>query len=83
MPGGRDLQAYVLIQTDLGRVGDILDLVAKLPGVVRADAVTGPYDIVALIDLESIEEIGREVVEGVQVIEGITRTLTCAIGQTK
>ncbi|MGC8480327.1 MAG: Lrp/AsnC ligand binding domain-containing protein [Acidimicrobiales bacterium] len=74
------MQAYVLIQTDLGRVGEVIELVRKLPGIVRADTVTGPYDIIALLEQDNLEDLGREVVDGVQIIEGVTRTLTCPIG---
>jgi DNA-binding Lrp family transcriptional regulator len=74
------LQAYVLIQTDLGRVTDILRKVKEIAAVTRADSVTGPYDIIALLEAPSVEEIGREVVESIQVIDGVTRTLTCPIG---
>ncbi len=51
-----------------------------LPGIVRADTVTGPYDIVALLEQPTLEELGRQVVEGIQVIDGVTRTLTCPLG---
>lgn len=74
------MQAYVLIQTDLGRVSDILIKVREILAVVRADSVTGPYDIIALLEAATVEEIGREVVESIQVIDGVTRTLTCPIG---
>ncbi|SHE27297.1 transcriptional regulator, AsnC family [Ferrithrix thermotolerans DSM 19514] len=74
------MQAYVLIQTDLGRVTDILRKVKEIATVTRADSVTGPYDIIALLEAPSVEEIGREVVESIQVIDGVTRTLTCPIG---
>lgn len=74
------MEAYVLIQTEIGAVGKVLPAVRSLPLVDRADDVTGPYDIIALLDAETLQEIGRQVVEGIQVIEGVTRTLTCPVG---
>jgi len=76
----RGVEAYVLIQTEIGAVGKVLPAVRSLPLVDRADDVTGPYDIIALLDAETLQEIGRQVVEGIQVIEGVTRTLTCPVG---
>jgi DNA-binding Lrp family transcriptional regulator len=76
----RVVQAYVLIQTDLGRVGDVVTQMKGLAGVIRADTVTGPYDIVALLEQPTLEELGQQVVERIQVIDGVTRTLTCPLG---
>ncbi|MGC9155239.1 MAG: Lrp/AsnC ligand binding domain-containing protein [Ferrimicrobium sp.] len=74
------MEAYVLIQTEIGAVGKVLPAIRSLPLVTRADDVTGPYDIIALLQAETLPEIGSEVVEGIQVIEGVTRTLTCPVG---
>jgi DNA-binding Lrp family transcriptional regulator len=74
------VEAYVLIQTEIGAVAKVLPAVRSLPLVARADDVTGPYDIVALLRAETLQEIGSQVVEGIQVIEGVTRTLTCPVG---
>ncbi|WP_049755376.1 Lrp/AsnC family transcriptional regulator [Acidimicrobium ferrooxidans] len=77
------MEAYVLIQTEIGQVASVLAELRKLPLVVRADDVTGPYDIIALLEGETLEDIGRHVVEGVQVIDGVTRTLTCPLGHLR
>jgi DNA-binding Lrp family transcriptional regulator len=77
------VEAYVLIQTEIGRVASVLAELRKLPLVSRADDVTGPYDIIALLEGETLEDIGRHVVEAIQVIEGVTRTLTCPLGHLK
>ena len=44
-----------------------------------AEDVTGPYDVIARVEASSIDELGRLVVSHVQLIEGITRTLTCPV----
>ncbi|MHB8190358.1 MAG: Lrp/AsnC ligand binding domain-containing protein [Ferrimicrobium sp.] len=74
------MEAYVLIQTEIGSVAEVLRGVRAVSFVARADDVTGPYDIVALLQAPTLEEIGRQVIEGIQVIEGVTRTLTCPLG---
>jgi DNA-binding Lrp family transcriptional regulator len=73
------VHAYVLVQTDVGKAADVTRLIREIPGVVSAEDVTGPYDIIALLEAESVNEIGRLVVSHVQRIEGITRTVTCPV----
>ncbi len=71
--------AYVLIQTEVGRAAHVATQVAGIPGVVAAEDVTGPYDVIARAEAESVDELGRMVVSRLQMIEGITRTLTCPV----
>ncbi len=73
------VQAYILIQTEVGRARDVAAAVAEIPGVVRVDAVTGPYDVVVLTEAHSIDELGTMIVSKVQAVPGITRTLTCSV----
>jgi DNA-binding Lrp family transcriptional regulator len=73
------VRAYVLIQTEVGRAASVAGHVRGLPGVKAADDVTGPYDVVVVAEAETVDELGRMVVSRVQMIEGITRTLTCPV----
>jgi DNA-binding Lrp family transcriptional regulator len=70
---------YVLIQTDVGKGPAVTNAVAALKGVVSADAVTGPYDVIALADARSLRDLGQLVVDRIQDIDGVTRTLTCPV----
>jgi DNA-binding Lrp family transcriptional regulator len=71
--------AYVLIQTEVGRAARVAENVAKLDGVLSATSVTGPYDVIVRAEAASVDELGRLVVSRIQLIEGITRTLTCPV----
>jgi DNA-binding Lrp family transcriptional regulator len=73
------VQAYILIQTEVGRARDVAGLIADLSGVVRVDAVTGPYDVVVLTEANTVDELGKLIVSKVQLVPGITRTLTCSV----
>ena len=73
------VHAYVLIQTEVGRAASVARSVADVPGVVTAEDVTGPYDVIVKVDAASIDELGRLVVSRIQRIEGITRTVTCPV----
>lgn len=74
-----NVTAYILIQTEVGKAADVATQVRAVPGVAEADDVTGPYDVIARAEADSIDELGRLVVSKVQMIDGITRTLTCPV----
>ncbi|MBW3619625.1 MAG: Lrp/AsnC ligand binding domain-containing protein [Actinobacteria bacterium] len=71
--------AYILIQTEVGRAHDVALAAAGIAGVTAADDVTGPYDVVVQAQADNVDELGRLVVSRIQVIDGITRTLTCPV----
>ena len=73
------VQAYVLIQTEVGKAAVVAKEARKIPGVEAADDVTGPYDVVVKASAEDVDELGKLVVAKIQAIEGITRTLTCPV----
>jgi DNA-binding Lrp family transcriptional regulator len=73
------VSAYVLIQTEVGKAAAVAAQVREIPGVVAADDVTGPYDVVVRAEAESVDALGRMIVSRLQMIEGITRTLTCPV----
>ena len=73
------VQAYILIQTEVGRARDVAAAIVDIPGVVRVDAVTGPYDVVVLTEAHNVDELGKMIVSRVQAVPGITRTLTCSV----
>lgn len=70
-------RAYILIEAESGQVGQVIDALQGLPGVVRADAVTGPYDVIVTIDTPDAREIGRLVMHKIHGVAGIKRTVTC------
>src|ERR1043165_1582976 len=77
--GAVTVSSYILIQTEVGKASDGVAAVRSLPGVVQADDVTGPYDVILRAEAASIDELGRMVVSQIQLVDGITRTLTCPV----
>jgi DNA-binding Lrp family transcriptional regulator len=73
------VQAYILIQTEVGRAAAVASEVAGIIGVTRAQDVTGPYDVIVSAEADDVESLGRTVVNAVQKVPGITRTLTCPV----
>jgi DNA-binding Lrp family transcriptional regulator len=73
------VQAYVLIQTEVGRASAVAESIAKITGVTVAEDVTGPYDVIARVEARTVDDLGKLVIARIQDVPGITRTLTCTI----
>jgi DNA-binding Lrp family transcriptional regulator len=73
------VRAYVLIQAEVGQAARVANEVAEVDGVGSAVAVTGPYDVIAMVEAASIDDLGRMIVSRIQGVNGITRTLTCPV----
>ncbi|HEX4699627.1 MAG TPA: Lrp/AsnC ligand binding domain-containing protein [Actinomycetes bacterium] len=73
------VQAYILIQTEVGKAAAVARQIAELKGVTQAEDVTGPYDVIVRAEAKNVDELGKMVVARVQSVEGITRTLTCPV----
>jgi DNA-binding Lrp family transcriptional regulator len=73
------VQAYILVQTEVGRAADVARQIAEIAGVMTAEDVTGPYDVIVRARAENVDELGKLVAAQIQAVEGITRTLTCPV----
>ncbi|PDW04465.1 Lrp/AsnC ligand binding domain-containing protein [Candidatus Viridilinea mediisalina] len=74
-----EAKAYVLIEAESGRVADVLTALRTIQGMSAVDAVTGPYDIVAVVQTPDPRQIGHLVMNEIQGVEGIKRTVTCIV----
>lgn len=73
------VEAYILVQTEVGKAADVARQIAKISGVTQAEDVTGPYDVIVRAQADNVDELGRLVTANVQSVPGITRTLTCPV----
>ncbi|GLP76406.1 AsnC family transcriptional regulator [Mycobacterium antarcticum] len=78
----RVVEAFMLIQTEVGRAEVVAKQLAGLPGVSSAEYVTGPYDVVVRVEAATPSELDSVIVPSVQQVTGITRTLTCPIAES-
>jgi DNA-binding Lrp family transcriptional regulator len=69
----------VLIQAEVGKSAQVAQEIGRIEGIVAAENVTGPYDVIVRAEAESVDELGRMVVSKMQLIDGITRTTTCQV----
>jgi DNA-binding Lrp family transcriptional regulator len=73
------VQAYILIQTEVGKAASVAKAISDIAGVAQAEDVTGPYDVIVRAEAKNVDELGKLVVAKIQGVEGITRTLTCPV----
>lgn len=75
------MKAYVLIETSPGKTKGVKTSLSRIKGrdstVVNVDAVTGPYDFIAVVEGPTLDAIGRLVTDAIGEINGVTRTTTC------
>jgi DNA-binding Lrp family transcriptional regulator len=73
------VQAYVLIQTEVGKAAQVAQEVGSIEGVIASEGVMGPYDVIARAEAADDDSMAKLIVSRVQLIDGITRTLTCPV----
>jgi DNA-binding Lrp family transcriptional regulator len=73
------LSAYVLIETEVGKVAHVAQAITELDGVQLAEDLAGPYDVIANVQAPSLDELGRLVASQIQVLDGVSRTVTCIV----
>lgn len=73
------VEAYILIQTEVGKADSVVQEIATIEGVTAADPVTGPYDAIVRAQAQDVDALGKLVVAKIQAANGITRTLTCPL----
>ncbi len=69
-------RAFVLIETEMGMNKEVVTALKQIDGVKSVDTVTGPYDLIALVETETLNEIGSLIIK-IQPIAGVFRTITC------
>ncbi len=70
-------KAFILIETQVGKNREVTTALKNFKGVASVDVVTGPYDIIATVVVDSLNEIGEMVTGRIHPVPGITRTVTC------
>ncbi len=72
-------EAFVLIETQVGKNEEVLSSLRKLRGVISARFVTGPYDIIAVVEMEHISQVASLIGGRIHAIHGIRKTVTCIV----
>ena len=72
-------RAFVLINLASGAAEDVLMILGKMSFIEEVHAVSGPYDMVAVVSGATFNEIGKSVLEKIQPVPGIQKTITCNV----
>ncbi len=73
------VKAYVLMETLVGTTRDVARSLGQVDDVKAVDIVTGPIDIVALVEGHDMGQIGEIITSKIHAIAGIERTTTCLV----
>jgi DNA-binding Lrp family transcriptional regulator len=73
------MQAYILIQTGVGRLGEVVRDISRVRGVTSAHGVTGAYDVIALAEAPSLRDLGERILGDIERLGGVTKAITCPI----
>lgn len=71
------VKAYVLIETSVGKARDVVKALQGVPHVTGADMVTGPHDVIVVVEADTLDAVGEIVTRRIHPVPGVTRTLTC------
>jgi DNA-binding Lrp family transcriptional regulator len=76
-------QAYILIEAAVGKAKPVAEGVIEMTfpnaKVVTVNAVTGPYDVIALLEADDLDHLGTAITDGIQQVDGVQRTTTCLV----
>ena len=72
-------RAYILIETAAGAGRDVAIKLSSISGVSQVALITGPYDIVAMVETEDLVAMGDLVAGRIHAVQGVVRTQTCFI----
>ncbi|ASJ03251.1 AsnC family transcriptional regulator [Thermococcus profundus] len=73
------VKAYVLLTIEIGKVESVIESLKSLQGVIRADAVTGPYDAIVYIEANDLGELTRKILHDIHNIDGVIDTTTAIV----
>ena len=80
-------RAYILIEAAVGKAKPVAEGISELgfenAKIVNVDAVTGPYDVIALLEADDLDHLGTAITDGIQQVDGVRRTTSCLVAQPR
>ncbi len=77
------MRAYVLIESAVGKANTVAEGIKRIgfsdTQILSVDAVTGPFDVIALLESDDLDKLGRAITDGIQRVDGVQRTTTCLV----
>ena len=72
-------RGYVFVDTEVGKGQEVREHLLQTQGIVAADLVMGPHDLVVVVEEPTIEEVGRVVVRDLHGTSGVKNTITMIV----
>ncbi len=72
-------RAYVLIDAEKGQSSSVVIELSNKPGVLAADVIWGPHDVVAMVEADDIDKLIHLIQCDISLIDGIAHMDTCLI----
>lgn len=72
------VEAFVLVQLDMGAGRAVTEEIAAVSGVQMAQIVTGPYDVIARVQAADMGAL-NQTIDQIQGVRGVSRTMTCTV----
>lgn len=72
-------KAYILIETSVGKTREVANALKYVGEINSVDMVTGPYDVIAVIEATDINAMGNLVTDKIHTLSGVVRTVTCVV----
>jgi DNA-binding Lrp family transcriptional regulator len=74
-------KAHILVECAVGKTKDVIQALSQLKNVKSVEMVVGPYDLIAVVEATTLEEIGDIVTMRFHRIIGVTWTVTLSVPQ--
>ena len=71
------IRAYLLVETKPGFGKSVAELLRAMPSVAQVDRVTGPYDVVCVLETDDLDSLGDIVRNNIKALPGVRRTMSC------
>jgi len=73
------MKAYVLIDAEVGSIPHVQKELLSVEEVKVADVVTGPYDLIAVLETDDPSVMSNLITSKIHQIEGVVATMTCMV----
>ncbi|KYK28731.1 MAG: Lrp/AsnC ligand binding domain-containing protein [Theionarchaea archaeon] len=73
------LYAYILLTVRIGMLKQALDKIRTLEELVEAEAITGPYDLIAYVAVEGLTQLTKILLHKIEKIDGVTESMTLVV----
>ena len=73
------IMAYILMDIELGHTESVLEQIRLIDEAIKISVTTGEYDIIILLEVESLEALYDITIKRIHMIPGICETTTAVV----